>query len=771
MMSFMTSWAVDWTRPSIYDYPGSTPLYVLPVLHGEVMDDRILVGAFIDGECRAMVEAYSMDYGNEMNPYLALRVLGSEADNGKTIEIRILHNNLEYLPSVSEVVKYDGETETHTIGIELPVDLLTEVTIDESISLVEKMGTKVDLSSYVHYSWGETGTPTGCSEMITPITANWSPIIGALDPVENEPSSLIVVGNTESEEPMAVDVRGEEIIIDGIPTHYENNLMSLITVEVQLVGVESITVTPNTFNAAIGDNIYTYLRRCEVTVLPEDASNKQWHFEYDGMRVLPGSIPRFPISEEGDIKEGGSHKVYVVSDANPSIKATVTFNVTAPTSFAIDDEFTLTKGNERLITYKNATGEIDPELVTVSLGDPRANGDYGAFAIPTATGIKFVGKYIGSYTMRVYYDERSMKNTAGGETFTVRVNDELVMPTNGWDWVSLPARPRSENGFSLESDAAFLYDLNRDDDNKIIEIRSQDELLYNDPSIGLFGTIRVLEPKMYQIKARYAEPYSFIYNYDADTNIRMATLKTGYNWLNNPNEFDLTLDELNNMDWSSASDGDLLIGKTSFAEYDAVKEQWVSSNDFTFKSGKGYIYYCKDGDRSSGLNFRYRGIPQYYQTYSPAKLRRSAAKTLGVFVANTSDFANNMPVVAVVKGVADLEQCMIGAFVGDECRGMGKMVGDGKFFINVAGNNGEKVTYRLYNEATGQFTDMLTTTTYTTNHVGSLKAPVTIAAGDITAVRNIESVSINSVEYNLAGQRVNGSAKGIIVKGGKKYVK
>ena len=43
--------------------------------------------------------------------------------------------------------------------------------------------------------------------------------------------------------------------------------------------------------------------------------------------------------------------------------------------------------------------------------------------------------------------------------------------------------------------------------------------------------------------------------------------------------------------------------------------------------------------------------------------------------------------------------------------------------------------------------------------------------GDATGIENVENnVDTNAPAYNVAGQRVNGTAKGLIIKGGKKFI-
>ena len=61
-----------------------------------------------------------------------------------------------------------------------------------------------------------------------------------------------------------------------------------------------------------------------------------------------------------------------------------------------------------------------------------------------------------------------------------------------------------------------------------------------------------------------------------------------------------------------------------------------------------------------------------------------------------------MPVVAVVNLDEIDDDCIIGAFVGDECRGIGHSVGnEGRIHVSVTGQRGDIVTFRLFDKATG----------------------------------------------------------------------
>lgn len=116
-----------------------------------------------------------------------------------------------------------------------------------------------------------------------------------------------------------------------------------------------------------------------------------------------------------------------------------------------------------------------------------------------------------------------------------------------------------------------------------------------------------------------------------------------------------------------------------------------------------------------------------------------------------------MAIVAEIENLENPEDYTIGAFVGDECRGMGKVVKDGKMMINVAGQSGEIVSFRLHNENTGEFIPLETEVHYS-QRLGSLKSPKIMTAPKLSGISEI-TTDDNDEEsyYDLSGRKVEGN--------------
>lgn len=348
---------------------------------------------------------------------------------------------------------------------------------------------------------------------------------------------------------------------------------------------------------------------------------------------------------------------------------------------------------------------------------------------------------------------------SGEQVCNITTPVEISLGTNGWDWIYAPDYIEL-TVYSETGERAYLSNLNIDDNNKVIEIRSQTDLLYNDKNYGFIGSISTLDASegMYKVKAVYEDVLNSILTSPEGYWERhpQNTLNPGYTWIGYPNEWNMTLDELNNMySNNNPSEGDQIIGKTNFAEYSGG--EWVGP-DFILEAGKGYIYFNSSTERNY---FSFDYTPDFSsQTYSRRLLSEnhpSLSKRSEVWKYDASRFADNMAIVATIEKLENPEDYTIGAFVGDECRGMGKVVKDGKMMINVAGKPGELVSFRLHNEYTGEFIPLETVVSYS-QRIGSLKSPISMTSSSITGISEI-TTDDNDEEsyYDLSGHKVEGN--------------
>ena len=91
-------------------------------------------------------------------------------------------------------------------------------------------------------------------------------------------------------------------------------------------------------------------------------------------------------------------------------------------------------------------------------------------------------------------------------------------------------------------------------------------------------------------------------------------------------------------------------------------------------------------------------------------------------------YPDNMTIVAQVADVE--EQVTVGAFCGDECRGIGRWVND-KLFIGVQGSasSDEVISFRCYDSTTDNIVPVAETILFDGDSHGSLAAPIRDATG------------------------------------------
>lgn len=488
-------------------------------------------------------------------------------------------------------------------------------------------------------------------------------------------------------------------------------------------GVTSLTAETTTINAELGDDVFGLIQQM-VTVNPSDATNKNITLTPD-----KNSAAAF---ENGVVTKAGTWKVVVTSEDNPQATITFTIVVEEPVALTFNPELEATAGQTVTLTLtQTAGGTIDPTKVKVGFS---SNMEIvPVTATPDETGLVWTIKtyMAGTFNFYVSYDgvrQYSIKQTEAG---TLIVSQEIALES-GWDWITVNALPAGSNSIVLYSNSNWIPEM-QNGKNKVIEIRSQQALLYNDPNYGFFGDITELKPGdgMYKIKTEGSVVFQLGSNVSGISSADLPKTVKGYTWLGYPHQIDQPLTALASALASTAEDGDMIIGKDNFAEFGNGK--WVAADGFTFKAGKGYMYYTL-GNGGKTIDW---GTPDAFESKAKEVIyyAKSYAPRANAWQYDNSAYADNMPIVAVLSGIDDPENYSVGAFVGDECRGEGNVAGGKYMFINVAGTAGETVTFKLYNKMEGTYSDLDNTVTYGSK-AGSLKNPVELL-GRTTAIRNI----------------------------------
>ena len=338
-----------------------------------------------------------------------------------------------------------------------------------------------------------------------------------------------------------------------------------------------------------------------------------------------------------------------------------------------------------------------------------------------------------------------------------------VHPVQGWDWVSIHGDyyPDDNNSLNYLNDAEHYG-------GGLIDVRSKEAHLYKDPTYGLYGTLEYMsiwDAMCYKMKFDRSQAtlmendYFILYETGGEGGAgpTWCPIEKGWSWMAYPWQFDYTMTELDIMDYSNkeyiyAADGDVILASDgSMLVFDGATEKWLSSEgeDFTFRYGKGYLYYTTmEVDHPGfewGNGYELAPVDLTIQEARARKFDRGAS--FWEYVAH--QFPNHMAIIAKLEGLDNLEDFSIGAFVDDECRGEGKAAEEW-MFITVNGDDKEYVTFRLIDKRTGICYDLSESFQFG-GVSGSLKDPVIFRTGDIASgIANVTEGNALIVQGNVA---------------------
>ena len=489
-----------------------------------------------------------------------------------------------------------------------------------------------------------------------------------------------------------------------------------------------------------------------ATVKPDDATDKTLDITIDDEEV---------VSHVGENEEGypnfiingkGTATITFTSVDNPSVSATFTVTVkkrVTGMSFEGDvyDMYNDGEVHHGTLTFSPEDADFDPEMLIVNVDSPGMPEDWTALDLivldegENYINYEVVPRALGYGSIEFSYcnpeDEEAMSYFA---EYSVQ---EKTTVEEGWNWFSLI------NG--EVNIAETLYDM-------LIEARSQDELVFNDASWGLFGDlINMDNTQAYKLNIHYSFAEIYLHTEaNVEGKIDTKSLKKGWNWVSYPYEFGYDVATI--FDASMFSENDMILSKNDgFVQRnaDGVWEGGLSE----LVPYQGYMVYC-NADIELDMPGRY-DLPQGY--FVNSVIPRAASRERATWVYDNSRFANSMAIVAKVD-VENCEDYTIGAFVGDECRGEGKFI-NGKAFISVGGEGGENISFRLLNKWTGELLDVAQEIPFG-DMAGSISAPVLMGTIDgTTGIVDINTIDSNNVEaiYDITGRKVEQMTEGIYV--------
>lgn len=315
----------------------------------------------------------------------------------------------------------------------------------------------------------------------------------------------------------------------------------------------------------------------------------------------------------------------------------------------------------------------------------------------------------------------------------------------GWNWIS----HNQANALSAEK-------LQAGDVNRVLTIDGE---LYRDPIIGFTGNIGTVKAEE-AIKVFTNAPTSIaVSGIQASANEGIS-LKQGWNWIGCPlsDEIDIYTAITN------AEEGDIISTHGGYAEFSG--SSWTGDLT-TLKPGTGYLY--KSASAKTLL---------YYNGVATVKANRMYSKRRYEDVApwsvNVHKYPNMMCVTAELYNgniIVGEDDYYVAAFVGEECRGVGKYI-DGKIFLSVYGEKSEPIVFKAVDKESGETFDIDTKIDFKADAVGTVNNPCQLQLGNTTGIVGVgDETAEDEDAYNALGQKVKNTRRsGLYIYKGKKVL-
>lgn len=304
--------------------------------------------------------------------------------------------------------------------------------------------------------------------------------------------------------------------------------------------------------------------------------------------------------------------------------------------------------------------------------------------------------------------------------------------------------------------------------NALTEIRTEDNLLYNDPSFGYYGTLMEAGlPQNMPYKVLMANELTGELKHGHYTPGYSVTVNDGWTWIPSPYYFDHQLSSIFNA--SELPEGMVIISKDrGSAEWDGT--EWIGDLQM-LPAYESFLCYAGIED-SFALNFLPEADLQSGNDEAPTETPAEARSIpISPWHYDAARFRDNLTLVMQLPQLENPADFSIGAFVGNECRGEGHFVtghqqAAGYFFITVHCYQGERVNFRLCHLPSGQQFAVDQTVNSTGLRIGSLRQPLTCTSEEqATAISETNADRMPHViqTYDLTGRKVQSPRHGLLI--------
>ena len=302
--------------------------------------------------------------------------------------------------------------------------------------------------------------------------------------------------------------------------------------------------------------------------------------------------------------------------------------------------------------------------------------------------------------------------------------------SEGWNWIST-----NLSGDQFGQTSSFIRDIETDV-SRIVGFNSE---LVKDSKLGFVGQLNELSPTTcYQIYTTSDIEHSWKGETFDPTKTEIP-LEKGWNWIGYiPTvELDLSAAFVN----FTPEEGDVIKDYNDFATYE--DGQWIGTLT-SMRPGRGYMYYsgkemafCYPSNEVSATQKSKKNVNEGDKSFSNVPWNLVQHK-----------YPNNMTMIAKTRyDNEEASTMLIGAFVGNECRGISKYV-DGCWFITIygKGNSVENVTFRAYDTINEREYRIMENCEFSSSLTGTLKTPFTLTVDNATGISN----TLDRNEYHIA---------------------
>ena len=317
-------------------------------------------------------------------------------------------------------------------------------------------------------------------------------------------------------------------------------------------------------------------------------------------------------------------------------------------------------------------------------------------------------------------------------TYSIRQSDVKLNLAKGWNWNSHDVA--SPVGVSEFSGVAS-------------RILTQTDEVIDDPVLGFVGTLTTIDgSETMKIEAKASATKSFT-GEQYNPALSPIVLHEGWNWLGYPISQTMTVaDALSYMD---SDEGDCISNlEGGFATFN--NGEWEGPLQ-TMNPGAGYLYKS-----ASAKSFIYNNVPTVLNARALYR-ERLAPKSIPWSV-DKHRYPNLMPMIAQVcysTGDAADSTYYVGAFVGNECRGVGKY-SDGIMYLSVYGDKSADMNFKAWNVETESVFDFAETLKFTPDVVGTYSSPYKLMLGfESTGINHLNANNGVDGIYSIQGIKLN----------------